>query len=283
MLPRLREEHQRVQRTGLTSSVCMVDLDHFKQINDTYGHQAGDPVLEAVSAYLVDNLRRYDQVCRYGGEEFVLMLPNTAPQQAVPIVDRLRCGLAELCHPARRRRARSASPPRSASRRCSADQPIGASIEDADQAMYAAKRAGRNRVRVWRDPGNAPERADDADRDRARAPSRFGLTGARARRCGRGLRRPSAVRPEPRRRGRGGASPRCRRASRCRRAARRSTMPRIICARSLGAHLPRGGDIGARPGRLAGTRRLPGAVASAQRLGRRLHASAGSMPARRAA
>ena len=96
MLPRLREEHQRVRRTGLTSSVCMVDLDHFKRINDTWGHHAGDAILEAVSAYLVRNLRRYDQVCRYGGEEFVLMLPNTEPEQAVPIVDRLRRGLAAL-------------------------------------------------------------------------------------------------------------------------------------------------------------------------------------------
>ena len=96
MLPRLREEHQRVRRTGLTSSVCMVDLDHFKSINDSWGHHAGDAVLEAVSAYFVRNLRRYDQVCRYGGEEFVLMLPNTTPEQAVPIVDRLRRGLADL-------------------------------------------------------------------------------------------------------------------------------------------------------------------------------------------
>jgi diguanylate cyclase len=147
MLPRLREEHQRVRRTGLMSSVCMVDLDHFKRINDTWGHHAGDAVLEAVSAYLVQNLRRYDQVCRYGGEEFVLMLPNTEPQQAVPIVDRLRRGLADLRvaigDTALRITASFGIAP------LLADQPISVSIERADRAMYVAKRAGRDRVHVW--------------------------------------------------------------------------------------------------------------------------------------
>ncbi|HYN39469.1 MAG TPA: diguanylate cyclase, partial [Rhodospirillales bacterium] len=147
MLPRLHEEHQRVRRTGLTSSVCMVDLDHFKQVNDTWGHHAGDAVLEAVSGYLVHNLRRYDQVCRYGGEEFVLMLPNTEPEQAVPIVDRLRRGLAELRVPVGDRTLQITASFGIAP--LLADQPIAASIERADRAMYAAKRAGRDRVRVW--------------------------------------------------------------------------------------------------------------------------------------
>jgi diguanylate cyclase len=155
MLPRLREEHRRVRRTGLTCSVCMVDLDHFKSINDTFGHHAGDTVLEAVSAYLVHNLRRYDQVCRYGGEEFVLMLPNTEPDQAVPIVDRLRRGLAELDialddgRPVRVTASIGISS-------LMADRPIAASIERADRAMYAAKRDGRNRVRMWQ-PENGSE------------------------------------------------------------------------------------------------------------------------------
>lgn len=156
MLPRLREEHRRVQRTGLTCSVCMVDLDHFKAINDTYGHRAGDTVLEAVSAHLVNNLRRYDQVCRYGGEEFILMLPNTEPAQAVPIVDRLRRGLAELdIHLDQDTSVRVTASMGISS--LLAERPIAASIERADRAMYAAKRAGRNRVRLWRpDYDSAP-------------------------------------------------------------------------------------------------------------------------------
>jgi diguanylate cyclase (GGDEF)-like protein len=148
MLPRMREERQRVQRTGVVSSICMVDLDNFKQINDTHGHSAGDAVLEAISKYLVDNLRCYDQVCRYGGEEFVLMLPNTEPKQAVPIVDRLRRGISELRVQLRTGAYISVTASFGIAPLI-ADQPITASIERADQAMYAAKRAGRNQVRMW--------------------------------------------------------------------------------------------------------------------------------------
>src|SRR5512143_2866346 len=150
MLPRMREEHRRVQRTGLVSSICMVDLDHFKRINDTHGHRAGDAVLEAVSTYLVANLRRDDQVCRYGGEEFVLMLPNTEPEQAVPIVNRLRRGLGELSIQldTGERVGITAS---IGIAPLIPDKPISTSIERADRAMYAAKRAGRNQLRVWRE------------------------------------------------------------------------------------------------------------------------------------
>lgn len=155
MLPRLREEHQRIRRTGLTSSVCMVDLDHFKDINDTWGHHAGDAMLEAVSAYLLRNLRRYDQVCRYGGEEFVLMLPNTAPDQAVPIIDRVRRGLAKLRVPMGDKTLQITASFGIAP--LLADQPIAVSIERADRAMYAAKRAGRDRVAVWSKDENRPE------------------------------------------------------------------------------------------------------------------------------
>ena len=149
MLSRMQEERERVRRTGTVTSICMADIDYFKQINDTHGHSGGDAVLEAVSSYFVANLRRYDQVCRYGGEEFVVMLPNTAPQQAVPIIDRLRRGLGELLHSARHRASRSRVTASFGIALLSPDQPIAVSLERADQAMYAAKRAGRNQVRVW--------------------------------------------------------------------------------------------------------------------------------------
>jgi diguanylate cyclase (GGDEF)-like protein len=148
LLPRLDEERDRLRRTGHTCCVCMVDLDHFKEINDRHGHAAGDAVLEAVSAFLFDNLRRYDQVCRYGGEEFVLMLPDTEPAEAMPIIDRLRRGLAELAivlDDGTRLRITASfgiAP-------LTANQTVADSIAHADQAMYAAKRAGRNQVLVW--------------------------------------------------------------------------------------------------------------------------------------
>lgn len=150
MLPRLDEARERLRRTGHTCCICMVDLDHFKEINDRYGHAAGDAVLEAISAFLAANLRRQDQVCRYGGEEFVIMLPDTDAAAALPIIDRLRRGLAELpiVLDDGSRLAMTASfgiAPLSAS------LPVETSIAQADEAMYAAKRAGRNQVCLWRE------------------------------------------------------------------------------------------------------------------------------------
>ncbi len=151
MLPRLKQECERIQRTGSACSVCMADLDHFKRINDTYGHEAGDRVLEAVSDYFVRNLRRYDQVCRYGGEEFVLMLPNTSAESAYPVIDRLRRGLAEtpIAVSENERIYITASFGIAA---LAPDQDVAESIGHADNAMYEAKRAGRDKVCIWSNP-----------------------------------------------------------------------------------------------------------------------------------
>lgn len=156
MLPLLDQERERVARTGEPSSVGMVDLDHFKQVNDTWGHNAGDIVLQEVAHFLLKNVRRYDQVCRYGGEEFVVLLPGTEPRRAKRVLDRLRRGLS-------RRRigigdkteiAVTASFGIAALR---AGKSVMAAIDHADQAMYAAKRAGRNRVRIWAEDDGAGE------------------------------------------------------------------------------------------------------------------------------
>lgn len=151
MLPRLKQERERIQRTGGVCSVCMVDLDRFKAINDTHGHEAGDRVLEAVSDYLVRNLRRYDQVCRYGGEEFVLMLPDTSPESAYPVVDRLRRGLAETPIAATEDEVIHMTASFGIAP-LAADQDVAESIGHADAAMYQAKRAGRDKVRLWSKP-----------------------------------------------------------------------------------------------------------------------------------
>lgn len=148
MLPHLRAAQERTRHPGQVCSVCMIDLDHFKKINDVFGHAAGDRVLAAVSSFLVRNLRHNDHVCRYGGEEFVLMLPNTDPEQARELVERLRRDLAALpillddgtiLHVTASFGIAPLTPDRSI-REC---------LEHADQAMYAAKAAGRNQVRIW--------------------------------------------------------------------------------------------------------------------------------------
>ena len=78
----------------------MMDLDFFKQVNDVHGHQAGDSVLKFVAELLVDNCRASDTVCRYGGEEFCIMLPETSENKAVVWAERARARLAALCIPA---------------------------------------------------------------------------------------------------------------------------------------------------------------------------------------
>src|SRR5678815_2927811 len=90
MEQRLREAAQGFQRTGRPFCVVMADVDHFKRINDDHGHEAGDRVLRAVAALLGADLRSHDAVARWGGEEFLLLLPDTDLGTAGDVADRLR-------------------------------------------------------------------------------------------------------------------------------------------------------------------------------------------------
>ncbi len=142
-------ELARAQRHGTPVSLLMLDIDHFKQINDTLGHQAGDAVLRQLASLLQDSARNIDQVCRYGGEEFMLILPMTSTSEALHAAERLRTLVSEqefACSPGVYRRltvsAGVASYPLHA-------QTQAALIACADAAMYAAKQAGRNRSCVF--------------------------------------------------------------------------------------------------------------------------------------
>jgi two-component system cell cycle response regulator len=90
----LSGEMERTRRTGLPTSLIMVDLDHFKHINDTYGHEAGNKMLRHASDIWRDSIRRIDVLCRYGGEEFALILPGTILPGAIQVAERLRKALA---------------------------------------------------------------------------------------------------------------------------------------------------------------------------------------------
>lgn len=92
----LDNEVSRAARGGDPLSVLFVDLDYFKKINDTYGHPTGDKVLKEVAQYINDMLRKTDHVCRYGGEEFALVLPNCGQQRAMEIAERIRQQISEL-------------------------------------------------------------------------------------------------------------------------------------------------------------------------------------------
>jgi diguanylate cyclase (GGDEF)-like protein len=131
----------------------MVDLDYFKKVNDQYGHQAGDKVLTYFASYLKESLRPYDSIGRYGGEEFLLCLPDANVEDAKTIVERIREELAnnavEITGPDGKPLLIKVTASFGVSS-ISKDHPTSEAIETADMAMYQAKSEGRNRVKTYR-------------------------------------------------------------------------------------------------------------------------------------
>ena len=163
MLSHLEQEQSRVKRSGAQSSIGMTDLDHFKVVNDTYGHQAGDKVLKTVAGYMLEHLRQYDQVYRYGGEEFLLLLPNTPEERAKVVLDRLRRGLQRQRIPIKGSLYVTMTVSFGVTAML-ASVSVKTTIGRADQALYAAKEAGRNQVLVWK-----PKKRKPAGRKKAAA------------------------------------------------------------------------------------------------------------------
>jgi diguanylate cyclase (GGDEF)-like protein len=145
---RLTEEWERSRRTGLPCSVCMLDLDRFKEVNDTHGHAVGDTVLRVISRYLKGDGRIYDNLFRYGGEEFLICMPNTPLTTAETVLNRLREGLAALTVPLAGGDCLRITASFGVTLLLT-DEPIEQSIERADHALLCAKSHGRNLVCVW--------------------------------------------------------------------------------------------------------------------------------------
>jgi diguanylate cyclase (GGDEF)-like protein len=137
---------ERAHREGARLSVALADVDYFKQVNDAYGHMAGDQVLAAVAGTMRDMMRPYDEAGRYGGEEFLITLPGCGESEAGRVAERLRERLA-------------ATPIRLHERLLAVTVSLGvasldagvitdgsALIRAADKALYEAKNSGRNRV-----------------------------------------------------------------------------------------------------------------------------------------
>ena len=148
LLTVLRELQALVKRQVMPCSVVMMDLDHFKVINDTYGHQAGDRVLIACAQYVTQHLRPYDKVFRYGGEEFVFSLQNASSETALGIVDHLREGLAKM--PVYYNEMLMGVTASFGIAPLDPNFSVEQSLDHADQAMYTAKSTGRNCARVWK-------------------------------------------------------------------------------------------------------------------------------------
>lgn len=149
LLPTLRDQQELAKRRVQFSYIALMDLDHFKAINDLHGHQAGDRVLSASIHHLIKSLRPYDKVFRYGGEEFLLCIPYADSMPTIfGRVDRLRQEISAL--------EIDVGGPDPVHIRVSfgialldPDLPVETSIDRADKALYAAKSEGRNCVRMW--------------------------------------------------------------------------------------------------------------------------------------
>ncbi len=139
---RVNEEIERARRYGSSLALIMVDLDHFKRLNDEFGHLLGDEVLRQVCTIFAQNLRKSDITCRYGGEEFVVLMPETADGQAVAAAEKLRRTVESWNFPGVPRPVTISAGVATLGRADARDELVQA----ADRALYAAKHTGRNRV-----------------------------------------------------------------------------------------------------------------------------------------
>jgi two-component system, cell cycle response regulator len=149
LLDRLNTEVDRARRYESSLTLLLLDLDHFKQINDTAGHLAGDTVLRQIGELLEEAIRKVDIVARYGGEEFVVLLPETLSDGAVAFAERLRERIAAQSFDVGAGRAVNLTVSIGIA---TFPSPLVASTEDlfarADEALYRAKSAGRNQVQT---------------------------------------------------------------------------------------------------------------------------------------
>ncbi|WP_225674900.1 GGDEF domain-containing protein [Thalassolituus marinus] len=142
----LDQELERTERTQVATALMMIDLDHFKQVNDTWGHEAGNEVLKQTARIIRDCTRKLDIQCRYGGEEFVVILPSTERRLGVQVAERIRQNIEDTPVMVNGDVIRLTTSIGLAFH--SAESLFDASglIACADEYLYEAKRGGRNRV-----------------------------------------------------------------------------------------------------------------------------------------
>ena len=150
---RLKEEFSRVSRYGFPLSLVMLDIDHFKQVNDRWGHHCGDQALKKLASLMRDSIREADSLCRYGGEEFLLVLPHTKKADAIKIAEKLRQQIehSELfcCDTETQAVPLRVTVSMGVADHLHGVDTVQALLDRADKALYRAKSAGRNRVICW--------------------------------------------------------------------------------------------------------------------------------------
>ena len=151
LLEQAEVERQRTKRYGRDLSLLMIDIDHFKKVNDTYGHLFGDIVLREVAQTLKKQTRRSDFVGRYGGEEFLIILPETSIEKALILAEKLRRQVSELTIPVDGQVLKDITISIGATE-YEDDPNIDEFINRSDKWLYAAKQNGRNQVQPQ--PGN---------------------------------------------------------------------------------------------------------------------------------
>ncbi len=151
LLTTLVAEVERATRHHKPLAVAFIDIDRFKPINDTYGHNSGDAILRQVASLITDNVRASDLFGRYGGEEFMLILPETSVDDALPLTEKLRSLV--MAAPMRLANGQSAAVTISAgiAGGIGSQLQVDRLVDQADAAMYAAKSLGRNRTYMFRD------------------------------------------------------------------------------------------------------------------------------------
>ena len=140
----LQAEMDRSKRSGIPTSLVMIDLDHFKRINDEYGHEVGNIVLKAVADILVSEVRTTDIVCRYGGEEFAIIFPETHLNLAVKVADRIREMIAFTPVVYSGGKIDVTASMGASVYMKSSILDIGDFIDSVDKYLYEAKQSGRN-------------------------------------------------------------------------------------------------------------------------------------------
>lgn len=157
LMKSLDQEMERTRRTNLPTSLIMLDLDHFKRLNDMYGHKFGDEVLSRVANLLKNNLRKLDIPCRYGGEEFALVLPGTRLSQGMILAMRLQEILAQSWEDPQGRPLQLTASFGVDAFTGKEDLSPETLLQQADRWLFMAKARGRNTVCSPDSPQVAPE------------------------------------------------------------------------------------------------------------------------------